>query len=562
MSSPLGSYPLWVGSLAPHVGDHHLKSLFGSFRPISSVKIMRNESGESRLFGYVNFLTKDDAERAAKAWNNRSWLGTKLKTKGPIELESRKPLPSGFPSSKTKIDYRPFTDCLYFMEGLECSPKGGNCQYRHNDSARKTSKPCRKWKTRQCVDPDCPYQHKSPTKKTLDIDFSTDSDDSLSSDSSSIRSFGSQESGGRQSRNQRSRRGRRRKRVDSESSTGNDAVGAGSGAYEPVGVFWDIENCPVPRGKSVLALVVKIRNKFFVGRKEVEFICVCDSSKEKKEVLEELNAAQVTIVHVNAVSKNAADDKLRQSLRRFAQTNPAPATVILVSGDINFAAELSDFRHRQNLNIILLHNRQATEALKACANKKYCFEDFTASIPDTLENTVAVQQETELLVKNFPPSCDLNKVKNRLSKLSANCGGRVKSVYKGTAVLKFTSMELAVRAKKRMDGEDVFGSKIKITTLPPKQGKKPDAVNMADLPSKPPPTAPAYLPPGPTYMNMAPQDPFRFSYASAPTPPLSMRRPVMPSLAPPLCVRGFKSRISLLNSPGESTFWSLVSPKI
>ena len=87
-------------------------------------------------------------------------------------------------------------------------------------------------------------------------------------------------------------------------------------------------------------------------------------------------------MHVNAESKNAADDKLRQYLRRFAQTHRPPATVILVSGDINFAGELSDFRHRQNFNIILLHNRQAAEALKACANKTYCFDDFTKSLPE------------------------------------------------------------------------------------------------------------------------------------------------------------------------------------
>lgn len=40
---------------------------------------------------------------------------------------------------------------------------------------------------------------------------------------------------------------------------------------------------------------------------------------------------QVTVAHINATAKNAADDKLRQSLRRFAETHTAPATVILVS---------------------------------------------------------------------------------------------------------------------------------------------------------------------------------------------------------------------------------------
>ena len=88
-----------------------------------------------------------------------------------------------------------------------------------------------------------------------------------------------------------------------------------------------------------------------------------------------------SVVHINATSKNAADDKLRQSLRRFAQSYPPPATVILVSGDINFAAELSDLRHRHNFEVICLHNAQAQPALLACAQKVKRFDHFIADLP-------------------------------------------------------------------------------------------------------------------------------------------------------------------------------------
>lgn len=44
--------------------------------------------------------------------------------------------------------------------------------------------------------------------------------------------------------------------------------------------------------------------------------------------------------------KNAADEKLRQCMRRFGELHSAPAALLLISGDINFAADLSDFRHR------------------------------------------------------------------------------------------------------------------------------------------------------------------------------------------------------------------------
>jgi len=63
------------------------------------------------------------------------------------------------------------------------------------------------------------------------------------------------------------------------------------------GVFWDIENCQVPRFKSAMALVELIRRKFLVKFREAEFVVVCDTHKERKEVITELNNAQVIYYH-------------------------------------------------------------------------------------------------------------------------------------------------------------------------------------------------------------------------------------------------------------------------
>ena len=65
----------------------------------------------------------------------------------------------------------------------------------------------------------------------------------------------------------------------------------------PVGVFWDIENCHVPSGRSAGAVVQRIRSRFFQGHREAEFICVCDISKESKAVIQELNNCQVTAIN-------------------------------------------------------------------------------------------------------------------------------------------------------------------------------------------------------------------------------------------------------------------------
>nr|XP_020451946.1 meiosis arrest female protein 1 isoform X3 [Monopterus albus] len=149
----------------------------------------------------------------------------------------------------------------------------------------------------------------------------------------------------------------------------------------PVGVFWDIENCSVPSGRSAGAVVQRIRSRFFQGHREAEFICVCDISKESKAVIQELNNCQVTVAHINATAKNAADDKLRQSLRRFAETHTAPATVVLVSSDVNFASELSDLRHRHGFQVILVHGNHTSPALLQHAHRHVAFQDITADLP-------------------------------------------------------------------------------------------------------------------------------------------------------------------------------------
>ncbi|XP_070579457.1 meiosis regulator and mRNA stability factor 1-like [Ptychodera flava] len=228
-----------------------------------------------------------------------------------------------------------------------------------------------------------------------------------------------------------------------------------------IGVFWDIENCPVPNSKSALAVVQKIRERFFQGHREAEFMCVCDINKENSQVIQELNDAQVTVAHINATAKNAADDKLRQSLRRFSDTHSVPSTVVLISGDVNFANDLSDLRHRHNFKVILIHRPEVAEALLACAHEHVCYTDILNEVPFR-SPVKSVSESVELLVSNLPMGKEYGQLRNRLRQLSDNCGGRV-NITGSTAIVKFPTSDSAMRAQKRMDGEDVYGSKITVS---------------------------------------------------------------------------------------------------
>ncbi|XP_067208207.1 meiosis regulator and mRNA stability factor 1 isoform X2 [Linepithema humile] len=245
-------------------------------------------------------------------------------------------------------------------------------------------------------------------------------------------------------------------------------VKALSAHLPPIGVFWDIENCQVPKGRSAIAVTQVIRDKFFNGYREAEFIVVCDVQKENNQIIQELNDAQVNLIHVSATCKNAADEKLKQSIRRFADIHGSPAALILISGDINFAADLSDLRHRKKIYVILLHKKNTSEALILCANEHYDFMELTESLPS---RTPAKGNDShDLIVSNLPDETDVNVIKRRLKQLSENCGGRVIEVQSNTAIVRFGSKILANRAQKRMEGEYVLGSKISVRYLNKEKG--------------------------------------------------------------------------------------------
>lgn len=78
----------------------------------------------------------------------------------------------------------------------------------------------------------------------------------------------------------------------------NQKVKAKRKKLPPIGVFWDIENCQVPKGRSAVSVAQLIRDQFFNGFREAEFIVVCDVKKENSQIIQELNDAQVSTIFI------------------------------------------------------------------------------------------------------------------------------------------------------------------------------------------------------------------------------------------------------------------------
>ncbi|KAL3203173.1 hypothetical protein MRX96_042068 [Rhipicephalus microplus] len=126
-----------------------------------------------------------------------------------------------------------------------------------------------------------------------------------------------------------------------------------------ISVFWDIENCAVPNGVPAYDIVRKVRQTFYKGLREADFLVACDISRMKPTVMSELTEAHVTLMHVPGGQKNAADEKLRSELR---------------------TAEIHEIRYKNLIHVALIHNDQAKRSLTDTANQSIRYGEFVADI--------------------------------------------------------------------------------------------------------------------------------------------------------------------------------------
>ena len=110
-------FSVWVGSLSSNVKEETLSDFCGKFGPVKSVVIPKDDLGKSRQFGFVSYYSREIAECAATVMDGCELLGQAIKTKGPSELERTR--------SEPRKDYRMFTDCLFFINGRNCTWKIG-----------------------------------------------------------------------------------------------------------------------------------------------------------------------------------------------------------------------------------------------------------------------------------------------------------------------------------------------------------------------------------------------------------------------------------------------------
>ena len=163
-----------------------------------------------------------------------------------------------------------------------------------------------------------------------------------------------------------------------------------------------------------------------------------------------MSQAQVDIVHVPANKKNAADEKLKQLMRRFADILPSyfivlsnliifrfadihrggGARIVLISGDRDFAADIADYKRRMRLSVILLHTNNCPQSLILAASEHYNFQELLSSVPVETRHTDITGRPAQVYISGIQMAASL---KIELKKISQKTNGillyRVPIIY-------------------------------------------------------------------------------------------------------------------------------------
>ncbi|GLU07174.1 hypothetical protein SLE2022_241410 [Rubroshorea leprosula] len=162
----------------------------------------------------------------------------------------------------------------------------------------------------------------------------------------------------------------------------------GGGLAEPqyvsakTSVWWDIENCHVPKGSDPHAIAQNISSALvqmnYCG--PVSISAYGDTNRIPASVQQALSSTGIALNHVPAGVKDASDKKILVDMLFWAVDNSAPANYLLISGDRDFSNALHQLRMRR-YNILLAQPNKASAALIAAAKSVWLWTTLSAGGP-------------------------------------------------------------------------------------------------------------------------------------------------------------------------------------
>ncbi|XP_022942385.1 uncharacterized protein LOC111447446 [Cucurbita moschata] len=125
----------------------------------------------------------------------------------------------------------------------------------------------------------------------------------------------------------------------------------------PVAILWDIENCPVPsdvRPEDVAGNIrMALRVHPVIKGAVMMFSAYGDFNAFPRRLREGCQRTGVKLIDVPNGRKDAADKAILVDMFLFALDNPPPSSIMLISGDVDFAPALHILGQR-GYNVILV----------------------------------------------------------------------------------------------------------------------------------------------------------------------------------------------------------------
>ncbi|TKY61663.1 Meiosis arrest female protein 1 [Spatholobus suberectus] len=162
---------------------------------------------------------------------------------------------------------------------------------------------------------------------------------------------------------------------------GGDAGAANSTPYSAakISVWWDIENCRVPKGHDAHSIAQNITSALvninYGG--PVSISAYGDTNRIPPPVQYALSSTGVSLNHVPTGAKDASDKKILVDMLLWAVDNPAPANYLLISGDRDFSNALHQLSMRK-YNILLAQPPQVSPSLAAAAKVVWLWTTLSA----------------------------------------------------------------------------------------------------------------------------------------------------------------------------------------
>ncbi|XP_016457461.2 uncharacterized protein LOC107781288 isoform X2 [Nicotiana tabacum] len=144
-------------------------------------------------------------------------------------------------------------------------------------------------------------------------------------------------------------------------------------------VWWDIENCQVPRGCDPYSIAQNISAALMKMNYHgpVTISAYGDTNRIPWPVQNALSSTGIALNHVLAGVKDASDKKILVDMLFWAVDNPAPANYLLISGDRDFSNAIHQLRMRR-YNILLAQPLQASAVLAAAAKNVWQWTSLAA----------------------------------------------------------------------------------------------------------------------------------------------------------------------------------------